>query len=157
MISLQRARLSLLAAVGLASALLVLELPMGELLHQRGQLAAVSGQLARLQATNRALAGDVASLRQSSTVAAIAHAEYGLVRPGQRAYAVLASGAGATGAVAPALVQRAVPKVDLVVPAAGFLGSGTAGLAAASADGTSTVGSLWTRALDRLEFWRWAF
>ncbi|HUY30049.1 MAG TPA: septum formation initiator family protein [Acidimicrobiales bacterium] len=155
MTALYRARVSLLLAVGLATALLVVELPVGELLHQRSQLALVSRDLARVDASNAALSADVASLSKSSTIAAIAHGEYGLVARGERAYTVVAP--DSSGAPPAGLVRRRIPAVDLVLPSADALLAGSPHRSASSADGTATTGSLWSRVVDRLAFWRWAF
>ncbi len=144
---LRRARLSLLAATGLASAILAFEVPFGELAHQRGELATAAGQLARIRSLDQQLASDVSSLRESSTIAAIAHGEYGLVRPGQQAYVLLGSGAASRGA-APSLVQHVLAQSDLVVPSVDALATPV------SADSSA---SLWSRVLDHLAFWRWAF
>ena len=155
MSALYRARASLLLAGGLATALLVVELPIGELLHQRTQLALVSGELARVDATNAALAGDITALGKAATIASIAHAEYGLVRSGQRAYSVVAP--GSSGAVAPGLASHVVPGVDLVLSSANALLAEQTTRPRTNVDGTPATGSLWSRVLDRLEFWRWAF
>ena len=149
---LRRARLSLLAATGLASAILAFEVPFGELAHQRGELATATGQLARIRSLDQQLASDVSSLRESSTIAAIAHGEYGLVRPGQQAYVLLGSGAAgrraAPSGAAPSLVQHALAQSDLVVPSVDALATPV------SADSSA---SLWSRVIDHLAFWRWAF
>ncbi|HVC26397.1 MAG TPA: hypothetical protein VND23_11635 [Acidimicrobiales bacterium] len=155
MTALYRARVALLASVGLATALLVVELPVGEIMHQRGQLSVVSSELARVDAGNATLSADISALRRVSTVAAIAHAEYGLVRRGERAYTIVAP--DASGAVAAGLVQHRIPVVDLVIPSADALLATARHRSRSSVDGASTTGSLWSRALDRLEFWRWAF
>jgi cell division protein FtsB len=155
--TLHRARFSLLAAVGLASALLVFELPVSELLHQRSQLASVSNQLAGVQARNDALARAIASLQHASTIGSMAHAQYGLVHAGQQAYALLPTGGAATGGVAAGLADQTVPSADLVVPSADSLGSSAIRRTSGTVDGAAVTGSVWSRALDRLSFWRWAF
>ena len=143
----RRARLSLLAATGLASAILAFELPVGELVHQHGELVTVTGQLDRIRSLDRQLASEVSTLHESSTIAAMAHGEYGLVRPGQRAYALLGSGSGSRGA-APSLVQHRLPRADLVVPSVDSLSLPAAG---------PSPTSLWSRVVGHLAFWRWAF
>jgi cell division protein FtsB len=154
---LYRARLTFVAAVGLASALLVLELPISEMLHQNAALGSVESQLAKVDARNAALTGDIASLRQSSTVASIAHAEYGLVRSGEHAFALLPTGGAPASAVASGLDEPTIPDVDLVVPSADPFGVAGTSAASRRADGKRAAGSIWSRTLDRLEFWRWAF
>ncbi len=151
---LRRARAAAFVGLCGAIALVGVELPFGELLHQRGALGAVSSELARVEAGNRQLATDVAALNDRSTIAAIAHEEYGLVRPGQRSYVVLPSRTVTAGA-ANTLAVRPIPTSDLVpVDAASLLASAPAPRAA---DGTAAGGSLWSRIVDRLAFWRWAF
>ena len=143
----RRARLSLLAATGLASAILAFEVPFGEIAHQNDELVTVTGQLARVRSLDQQLASEVSSLRQSSTIAAMAHGEYGLVRPGQQAYALLDSGGASHGAV-PSLVQHRIVQSDLVVPSVDALAQPVA---------RSSSGSLWSRVVGHLAFWRWAF
>jgi hypothetical protein len=134
----------------------VLEFPLGELLHQRSELAVATSELAKLQSTNGALARDIGSLREPSGIAALAHGQYGLVGRGQRAYEVLAP-ASTVGGPVPALAPHAISSVDVVVPSAASLAPASARSATGSADGTSDTGSLWSRVVDRLAFWRWAF
>lgn len=154
-----KARLTLLVAAGLASAVLAFELPVAELVHQQHELSTAGAELSAVRALDARLSADVASLRRASTVEAIAHAEYGLVRPGEQAYSVpgLGGRAGAGGArgVAPGLEPSRLSPEDL------YLSSPTALLppprrTGAGAGGAAT-GSLWSRVLGHLEFWRWAF
>ena len=149
MIPLYRARISLFAAIGLASALLAFELPIAELLHQKSELATVTSQLNAVDGRNRALSADIGALRQSSTIASIAHAEYGLVNPGQISYALLPSSNGARAASG-TLGDTSISAVDLVVPAATPVDISDAAKAAPTGPG------LWSQVENRLEFWRWA-
>lgn len=155
--TLYRARMTLLLAIGLASALLVFELPLPLLLHQRAALAATAGQLQMVEARNATIVRDIALLRGPAAVAAIAHGEYGLVQHGQLAYAVVGPSASATGGASSSLRDRAVPSADLVVPSADALGAASSAAASTGVEGASITGSIWSRFLDRLAFWRWAF
>ncbi len=155
-----RARFTLLAAAGLASAVLAFELPVGELVHQQRELATAGAELSRVRALDALLSADIGSLRRTSTVEAIAHAEYGLVRPGEQAYSLPGLGrpakAGEPGGVAPGLETRALSPADLYLASPASLDP-PPHRAPAGVDGAPATGSLWSRVLGRLEFWRWAF
>lgn len=139
---LHRARAAFIGACGVALALLVFEVPVSELVHQGGELAAVDARLTATNAANARLSADVAALHKDSTVAAIAHEEYGLVERGQLAYVVLP----AKGSGADLLGATKLPADDLVPAAL----SPYAPLTVSSPKSPS----LWRRVLDRLEFWR---
>jgi len=145
-----RARLALLAAAVLSIAVVATGFPTGTLLRQREALAAVSRQLAVVDSHNAAVTSEIASLKQASTIEAIAREEYGLVRPGQRAYVIL-PGKGARAVGAGMLGVQPIPAADLVPTSVSALAPPV--LAVAGAKPTS----LWGRTLDELEFWRWVF
>lgn len=146
--SLARARLGLILAALSALAIVGFELPFGELLHQRAELQVLDVQLAALDARNASLHADITALSQSSTIAAIAHEEYGLIRPGQRSFVILpAAGAGTSVA----LSAPSIPPQDLVAAP-----PGSSGVIAATAAEHASPG-FWERFADRLAFWRWAF
>ncbi len=147
---LHRARLALLVAVALAGALVVTQLPLGELLSQRRQLAITGQQLAEISARNAALRAENAALRQPATIEAIAHQEYGLVRPGQLAFVILPPSSSSS---ASAISQAPLPRSDLVAGSAAAL----TGLGATSSGTGSTGPGVLGRTLQQLEFWRWAF
>lgn len=155
---LHRARLFLLVAAGLSAALLATQLPLSELVGQRRELAVATQQLQVLDQRNAQLRAENAALRQPSTVAAIAHADYGLVRPGQRAYVILPGRSASAGSLA----APRLPRSDLLSGSAAALtgvGAPPAALTAAGAPAGSPgqAGSFWSRTLTALEFWRWAF
>lgn len=142
----RRARAALAGACCVAGLLAVFELPVGQLLRQRGDLARLNAELHNTRAADRHLSGEILALNRPATVAAIAHAEYGLVHPGQRAYAVLpAAGSGAELTARPSL-----PLSDLVPPSVSPYAP-LAGPPPAPRTG------LWQRVMNRLAFWRWAF
>jgi cell division protein FtsB len=147
--SLWRARLALVGAVVVAIVVVATGLPVGTIVHQREALAAVSRQLAAVEAHNTAVRAEIASLRQPATIEAIAREEYGLVRPGQRSYVIL-PGNGTHTVGAGNLGAQRIPAGD-VVPA----GVSALDPPAVAATGSRPAG-LWSRTLNELEFWRWA-
>ncbi len=165
--ALRRARVGLVVAAGLGGALVITQLPLSELLAQRAALRTVGGQLAVLDQRNAALRAGNASLSQPGTVAAIAHEEYGLVRPGQIAYVILpASGHGdpdaaslGTPVLSHSQMVSSSPQALTGIAPAGASGTGSEAGAGgrAAAPGAGAGGSLLSRMLDRLAFWRWAF
>ena len=143
---LRRARAALAGACCLAGLLVAFELPLGQLLRQRGDLAHLDAALRSARAADGRLTGEIAALHKGATVQAIAHAEYGLVTRGQRAYAILpAAGSGAELTARPSL-----PLTDLVPASV----SPYAPLPAAPPPNRE---GLWRRVVNRLAFWRWAF
>lgn len=145
----RRAQLVLVGAVVLAAVIVGTQLPLGQLLSQRDAIAQQSAQLQRLKAADAALSTQVAALGNPSTVATIAHEQYGLVYKGQIAYVILPE-PGAHDGTSP-LDTVAVPAGD-VVPS-------DAAVSAVPADAAATPhgpGFL-QQVLDKLEFWRWAF
>ena len=149
--ALQRARLVLVLAGALALALVIVELPLSTLVHQRAQLAAASGQLAAVRAENTRLAGEISDLRSPATVAAIAHAQYGLIKPGQIEYEIPHLPGTNTGTSSLAFPRVATK--DLVPPTASPYG------APPSAPRTThrPTQGLWSQILGRLAFWRGSF
>jgi Septum formation initiator len=134
--------------VSLAVAIVILatQFPLSQLFHGRATLAHASHQLAELQAENRALGGELSSLRSDDTVARIAHEEYGLVLHGERSVVVLPS-PGATGVASGPLAETTVPRADLV-PSDAIVSS------TAPAGPRARTPGFWSRVLGRLEFWK---
>lgn len=146
MIQLHRARLGLVTAVAGALALVGVEFPLSELLHQHSELALARGQLATITDRNASLSADVVALSANSTVNALAHEEYGLIRPGQRSFVILPapnSAAAKAGLAAPVISPQ-----DLVASAP-VPGHAVIPTTARSAS------SFWSRFVSRLEFWHW--
>ena len=84
-----------------------------------------------------------------ATIAAIAHQDYGLVRPGQRSYVIL-PGPGSP-AIADPLAMGSIPTADLVAaPTSANVVTPPATAPAVA----GPKGSLWSRMLEHLEFWR---
>jgi len=145
---LARARVVLVGAAAGSVAILATGFPAGTLVRQQEAIAAADRQLATVEVRNTEVRSEIASLKQRSTIEAIAREDYGLVRPGQRSYVILPGGGGrAVGAGT--LGVRPIPTVDLVPTAVSTFGSPPTGSGVRQQ-------SLWNRTLGELEFWRWA-
>jgi cell division protein FtsB len=138
----------MLGAALCAAVIVVAWFPARELIGQHEELAAVNAQLSTLAKRNVSLSADISALSSYSTIAAIAHEQYGLVRRGQTSYLILpavgsaaANGELATTAIAPQDLIAA--PVDEPRPASTRASSAGAG-------------SFWSRFSSHLEFWRWA-
>jgi cell division protein FtsL len=140
----------LLGAVLCAAVIVVAWFPARELLHQHDELGAVNGQLATLAKRNASLSADITALSSNSTIAEIAHEQYGLVRPGQASYVLLpaAGSAAANGA----LTTTSIAPQDLIAAPVDEPRAAPTSSASAVA-----AGSFWSRFSAHLEFWRWAF
>lgn len=80
------------ALAGLMAVLLaafVALFPTGTWLHQRSELASVSHQLTSLKSQDASLAKQAKALQTNSDIEYLAHKDYGLVAPGQKAYVIL--------------------------------------------------------------------
>jgi cell division protein FtsL len=122
--------------------------PARELVRQHEELRAANGQLSVLVKHNASLAEDILALSSNSTIAAIAHEQYGLVRRGQTSYVILpaAGSAAANGG----LTTPSIAPQDLIEAPVGS--PRTAPVAIVNGDG-----GFWSRFANHLEFWRWAF
>jgi cell division protein FtsB len=173
-------RLRLVFVVTLVTCLVFLgfELPASELLAERSATGATAAELRSLDASATRLRASISELHQSSTIAALAQSELGLVAKGQRVDLVLPSGTAARSAEtsSSALQNRALPP-SVFVPSDAAI---TAALGAPSAanraalpgerssnaargheDRSGRAGSpspgFFTEVLHHLEFWRTAF
>lgn len=138
-----RVRLLFVGAVVVALAIVGGEFPLAQLLHERAAIATTTAQLQRVQAENRVLAGQVAALHQPSTIARIAHQQYGLVQKGQSSVVVLPS--PGSGGKDP-LVSSRLPSSDLV-PSDGAVAN-------PASSGPVDQQGFWSKLLNRLEFWK---
>src|SRR5579872_952671 len=86
-----RARLALLVSIVIAIVLVGTKVPLGQLSAESAAAGKYSAQLDKLRAENGALAGQIRQLGSDSEIATLAHAEYGLVHPGQTALVILPS------------------------------------------------------------------
>jgi len=144
MFALHRSRQMLIVAVIGAIALGAIEFPLRQLMNQRSQISQAAAELQAVNSHNAILKQDISSLAKSSTIASIAHQEYGLVQPGQRSYVILPN-AHAMQNMNP--LTSSIPVEDLGATSGAATSSGTPAVIA------RPKGSLWGRILLRLEFW----
>lgn len=149
----RRAVWALLAAVTVAGVLLLFVFPARTFLAQRRALASTSERIAVLAKENAALSAKVARLKTPSEVAKIARERYGLVRPGEKAYALLPPAAQATTKPAEAGGNRVGGGSSA---AASSRSGATSGAPTATAVGQASHRSRArpSRFWRRLEFWR---
>ncbi|HVC69394.1 MAG TPA: septum formation initiator family protein [Acidimicrobiales bacterium] len=98
----RRARAVLLVAAVFAFVVVLFTMPWSVLASQRQQLTSDSSQVSDLQAENRVLSAQASQLADPTAVAGLARQDYGLVRPGQRAYDILPPAGSASSTVADA-------------------------------------------------------
>ena len=81
----------LVVAVTLAGMVFVFFLPGRTLLQQRASLHAAETRVRVLSAENAKLASRIGQLHSDAEIEQVARAQYGLVKPGEEAYAILPS------------------------------------------------------------------
>lgn len=154
-------RLAVLASALLVLTLFVAVFPTRTWLGQRASLASASSQLRTVDRQDQVLSDQVRLLKTDSEVERLARQDYGLVMPGEQAYAILPpAGASShrpatwTGAqpswagaspLPPGLNQAGRPLGQRPPTAAPRGGRGNRG---------SGENGLWDRILGDLEFWR---
>jgi cell division protein FtsB len=79
----------IVAAVLVVAFLLVAVFPTRTLLTQRSETAQARSELADLQASNKALSKRIEELQTDDAIERIAREDYGMVRPGEEAFAIL--------------------------------------------------------------------
>jgi len=143
--------LALLVAGALV--MILLGFPLRTYMSQRAALSRAHTTLATLSAQNKTLQQQAAQLQSPAEIEYLARADYGLVQPGQEAYALLPGSAPASttqstipgstipGSTIPGLQPPPTPPTS-TAPAATTAGTDSSG------------GSLWSRFLQQLEFWR---
>lgn len=142
----------LTATVGVAI-MFLLVFPTRAFLSQRAQLSHVSSQDAALTASNRHLAAEASKLDTDAEIEKIAREQYGLVRPGQEAYAIVPAPGQAPGALAANGGGGSGGKGS--APAAPKVSPSPAGTSAATAqEDASAAGGLLDRLGRELTFWR---
>lgn len=141
------ARAGFLVSLVLAALIVGKEFPFDTLLHGRSAVAASTRQLAALQHTDKVLSTEIAALGQPATIERIAHADYGLVPPGQT-FEVVLPGAGHRSSGTDPLADNPLPR-SAIVPS-----DASVATAPGTAGETSTSPSFWTRLINRLEFWK---
>jgi cell division protein FtsB len=167
----------LLAAVVFAFVVVFLTMPWSALASQHQQLSSDSAQVKELQAENRALSAQARQLSDPTAVAGLAREDYGLVRPGQRAYAILPPAGSGSSTVNDAghvplnqapVVPGSRQSQELLGAGAGSVtpaeasartsGSQTRGERSLAAGGApqgtqQDTGGFWSRVAHTLEFW----
>jgi len=101
--SLRRLVWPLAVVVTLGGMMFVFFLPARALVQQRADLRATETQLRVLSSQNQQLTSQVAELHTDAEIERLAREQYGLVFPGEEAYAILPSPQPPAPAVAPAL------------------------------------------------------
>jgi cell division protein FtsB len=98
----RRAVYLIFAAVAVAAILLLFVLPGRTFLSQQRTLNATQVQVNDLATENAHLKAEAQQLQSNSDIESIARQEYGLVMPGQKAYAVIPAGTTTTTTTPPA-------------------------------------------------------
>ncbi|HEV2362243.1 MAG TPA: septum formation initiator family protein [Acidimicrobiales bacterium] len=147
-----RARLLLVLSIVVAVVIVATELPVASLLHEKQATATAAQKLATLQQENKALVADVHALDSQQTIAWLAHAEFGLVRPGQQSYVILPSSGDSSAGNNP-LGYNPLPGIGIVPSGSDSVDATPPSSAKPAKHGQS----LWSRVVSRLEFWKWAF
>ena len=93
---------ALLATVAVIGVLFLFVLPGTTLLSQQRSIRQTSNRIVILRQENAKLVLRASQLRSDSEIEQIARQEYGLVMPGQQAYAIIPSGPATTTTTAPA-------------------------------------------------------
>ena len=133
----------MVAGVVVAVGLFLFGYPTRTYLEQRAQLSQQQAQLDHLTAQNQSLSSEASRLQNTAEIERIARQDYGLVQPGQEAYAILpapssnASGTGGSSASS----SRTPPTT-----AGAYAGS-------SSSHRSHSSGGLWSRFIHQLEFW----
>lgn len=144
-----RARLVLIVSIVIAFVLVGTKVPLGQLSAESAAAGKYSAQLDKLRSENRALTDQIRQLGSDSEIATIAHAEYGLVHPGQQSLVILPS--SQVPSAGPNPLGTTKLGGGQIVPSDSDTGPPV--ITAPSGGG----GSLFSQVLQRLEFWRWAF
>ena len=140
----RRALWGVVAGVVVAVGLFLFGYPTRTYLEQRSQLTQEQAKLDRLAAANQGLSTEASRLQNTAEIERIARQDYGLVQPGQEAYAILPS-----------------PSSSSVSPSASASGGSSAHATSTRArpSGSSSghpshsSGGLWSRFIHQLEFW----
>ncbi|HXQ60635.1 MAG TPA: septum formation initiator family protein [Acidimicrobiales bacterium] len=170
----RRARAVLLAAMLFAFVVVFVTLPWSVLASQHQQLTSDATQVKQLQAENRALGDEAGQLADPAAAAGLARQDYGLVRPGQRAYDILPPAGSGSSAVSDAghvpLDQAPVVpgsrRSEELLGAGSVISSAPARTSASQTSGERSLsdggapasaprgpGGFWSRVGHTLEFW----
>ncbi|MHB8245086.1 MAG: FtsB family cell division protein [Acidimicrobiales bacterium] len=152
---LYRARVAFAAAVVVAGVILAIEFPVGQLVSARSAVSSSGAELAKVTRENRTLAIQVRDLAKGSTIEQIAHADYGLVLPGQRSIVIMPGGQMHTGGAIPghSSAGTSAPLGSTTIPRSDIVPSDSQ-LSPSVAPPQNNSGGFWQRVLTRLEFWK---
>lgn len=140
----RRALWGVMAGVVVAVGLFLFGYPTRTYLEQRGQLTQEQAKLDRLAAQNQNLSSEASRLRNTAEIERIARQDYGLVQPGQEAYAILPSPSSTPTTAVPGRTGGTT----------GSTTSSTGGTKSSSRQHAShPSGGLWSRFIHQLEFW----
>ena len=128
----RRAVWPLVVSVALVAVMFLFVFPTRTYLSQRSTLARAEARVTTLAAQNKQLSDRAALLNTDAEIERLARQDYGLVRPGQEAYAILPAPAGHT---APSTAAPAPPARPAPAPQPAHRG-------------------VWQRLLGELAFWR---
>ncbi len=142
----------LLAAAGATLAVLVLVVfPTRSYLKERSDVSSAAHQLRTLDAQNRQLTNQIGRLNTDAEIERLARRDYGLVKPGEEAYAILPGALAKNAAASKAAASKpAAAKPASGKPHAGQVPAARRGQAAAA----PARQGFWGRFLDQLAFWR---
>ncbi|HWC40285.1 MAG TPA: septum formation initiator family protein [Acidimicrobiales bacterium] len=147
-----RRTIVLLVAAGATLALLVLVVfPTRSYLHERSNLNSAAHQLQSLNAQNRQLSDQIGRLNSDAEIERLARKDYGLVKPGEEAYAILPGALAKAAAASKAPAAKPGSGNPPVHPAGNHGGHASPPSAPQAAPARP---GLWDRFLDQLAFWR---
>jgi cell division protein FtsB len=138
----RRALWGVVAGVVVAVGLFLFGYPTRTYLEQRSQLTQEQAKLDRLAAQNQSLSTEASRLQSTAEIERIARQNYGLVQPGQEAYAILPSPTARNGSASSSSSSGAAPTSTTTTPKSG-----------SSSRHRSQPGGLWSRFIHQLEFW----
>ncbi len=145
----RRTLLLVVLAVMAAMGMFLFGYPTRTYLDQRAQLTSEQAMVDRLAVQNQTLQSEAAQLQNTAEIERLARQDYGLVQPGQEAYAILPAPTAAPAASAPGpAASGAKSGTARTRTAAGSTASGGTG----PSGGSGSSGSLWDRFLRQLEF-----
>lgn len=139
----RRALWGVMAGVVVAVGLFLFGYPTRTYLEQRTQLSQQQAKLDRLAAQNQSLSGEASRLQNTAEIERIARQDYGLVQPGQEAYAILPSPRASTSANNGGQSGSAGSTTTTAGPRA----------SSSSHHPSHSSGGLWSRFIHQLEFW----
>jgi cell division protein FtsB len=158
----RRAIAPVVVSVLVIAAMFVFVFPTQTYLGQRASLVRAESQLHTLKAANQTLSAQAAQLRTPAAIERLAREDYGLVLPGQEAYAILpAQGSSHPSSSHPSSSHpsSSAPKPAIKAGAGSAQGSPAAGSGPTSSAGgagptAAAPSSFWGRVGSELTFWR---